>query len=189
MAQQDRRAFQVTFSHNWPKVIHALKREVAVITKEEEFLLTVGAAKEAQVIAREILDEMVYNAPLPPSSQQYDPDTKTGTWWGPSHWQSRSRLGRTRGAIKADVVPRSNGLEEIYAKVYIDHADYPAWTYAFAIEYGMSTVTNQFGTWPARTYGPRPFFRTTARAMRAWYGHEGSKVAKSIAHRIEGKFA
>lgn len=188
MPASDTRAFQVTFSHNWPKVIEALKHEVRGIVKEEEMLLTVGAAKEARIVARDVLDEMVYNAPLPPSAQQYNPVTRVGTWGGPSHWQSRSRIGRTREAIKADVVPRV-GVDEIYARIYVDHADYPAWNYAFALEYGMTSISNQFGDhWPA-VYKPRPFFRTTARLMRAWYGHEGSKVAKSIAHRIEGRFA
>ena len=61
--------------------------------------------------------------------------------------------------------------------------------YAVALEYGMHSVTNQYGTWDARTYHPRPFMRDTARVMRLKYREKGHKTMKHIAVRIHGKFA
>lgn len=163
--------FDVELSFNWKTVAEALQHSVAPMMDEEMLLLTTETAKEMQLTARDMLDKLVYEAPLPPSA-----DT---TWGGPDRYLQRSRTGRTKNAIKWRI-ESSVGAREIAASAFVDSRDYPAWFYALALEYGMA---DRFPS-----YYPRPFWRLSKIAIREKYLTHGSEVARRVTTRIKGRF-
>lgn len=164
------------FSPNWRLVadslIHA-DREV----EGELFAMAEAMGQEGEDRAKQILDQMVYEAPLPPSAGR--------TWGGEAHYEERSRTGRARDSIKSKV---EFGGKEWVGESYVDPADYEGYMYALALENGMERGRNQYASF-ASTYRPRPFWRTMKAEMQGAHRAAGDEAARRIVTRIRGRFA
>lgn len=166
--------FRVELAGNWDGAIAALAAGRKLV-EEESVALVEATASEAADAARNHLDQMVYEAPLPPSAEK--------TWGGPEHYLERSRTERTRNAIDSKTIDW--GIEGWAAVAEVKREDYDAFFYALALEYGMTHGANQYKSYPIETYTPRPFMRLTAQEMREKYMAEGLRAVL----RVQNKFA
>lgn len=165
--------FRVELAGNWAGV-EATLRNGRRLVEEEAVALAEGAASEAADVARSHLDQMVYEAPLPPSA-----DT---TWGGPEHYSERSRTERTRNAIDSKTIDW--GIDGWAAVAEVNRDDYDAFFYALALEYGMTHGANQYTQYEIATYYPRPFMRMTAQEMRDKYLAEGMRAVLRVKNRF-----
>lgn len=181
---------RVEVSPNWRAIVAALK-DAGGITREEAGWVTAGAAEEAELTAKHFLEVMIYDAPLPQSAYFEGPTDHghPGVFVypdGPGYYLEHtdadgSDHSRRTGNLWRSVKHRVEGEgEESVAVAYIDRANYDAFEYALAIEYGM------LDEYP--TFYPRPFWHATKALMRINYRREGQAAARRIAARIKGRF-